>query len=103
MKLFSICSIKNNSNITYRLSKYYSSTAESNNPIYDKHSIPDSGFTVRETGGALDKAWVGYIIAEKLENRRYEVKLYASTIQWLEKELKIEIDDFPDLLRALYL
>jgi hypothetical protein len=51
----------------------------------------------------LDKAWVGYIIAEKLENRRYEVKLYASTIQWLEKELKIEINDFPDLLRALYL
>jgi hypothetical protein len=44
----------------------------------------------------LEKAWVGFIAAKRLENDK-DMKLYASIIQRLEKELKIEVDDFPEL------
>jgi hypothetical protein len=44
----------------------------------------------------LEKAWVGFRAAKRLENDK-DMKLYASIIQRLEKELKIEVDDFPEL------
>jgi hypothetical protein len=79
----------------YRFSKYYSCTANENGS-YDKNKIIDSGFTVGESWGCLEKAWVGFRAAKRLENVE-DMKLYASIIQRLEKELKIEVNDFPEL------
>ena len=79
----------------YRFSKYYSGTANENGS-YDKNKIIDSGFTLGESWGCLEKAWVGYRAAKRLENDE-DMKLYASIIQRLEKELKIEVNDFPEL------
>jgi hypothetical protein len=76
-------------------SKYYSDTAN-NRGVYDKNRILDSGFTVGESWGCLEKAWVGFRAAKRLENDE-DMKLYASIIQRLEKELKIEVNDFPEL------
>ena len=44
----------------------------------------------------MEKAWVGFRAAKRLENDE-DMKLYASIIQRLEKELKIEVNDFPEL------
>ena len=79
----------------YRLSKYYSGRANKDGS-YDRDRILNSGFTVGETWGCLEKAWVGFRAAKRLENDK-DMKLYASIIQRLEKELKIEVDDFPEL------
>jgi hypothetical protein len=79
----------------YRFSEYYSGIANKNGS-YDKNKILDSGFTVGETWGCLEKAWVGFRAAKRLENDEV-MKLYASIIQRLEKELKIEVNDFPEL------
>ena len=79
----------------YRFSKYYSDTA--NKMEGDgKDRILKSGFTVGETWGCLDKAWVGFRAAKRLENDK-DLMLYASIIQRLEKELNIEVNDFPEL------
>jgi hypothetical protein len=44
----------------------------------------------------LEKAWVGFRAAKRLENKE-DMKLSASVIQRLEKELKIEVNDSPEL------
>ena len=85
---------KRNRNYGYR--SYYNFPTGNNDPIYDKDRVLDSWYTVGQTWGCLDKAWVGYIIAKRLENH-VDMKLYASVIQRLEKELKIEVNDFPEL------
>lgn len=46
--------------------------------------------------GCLDKAWVGFRKAKRLENYS-DMKLYASVIQRVQKELRIEISEFPEL------
>ena len=46
--------------------------------------------------GCLDKAWVGFRNAKRLENY-CDIKLYASVIQRVQKELRIEISEFPEL------
>jgi hypothetical protein len=79
----------------YRFSKYYSDAANKSGG-YDKDRILESGFTVGETWGCLDKAWVGFRAAKRLENDK-DMRLYASIIQRLEKELNIEVNDFPEL------
>jgi hypothetical protein len=79
----------------YRFSKYYSDTANSRG-VYEKDRILESGFTVGETWGCLEKALVGFRAAKRLDNDK-DMKLYASIIQRLEKELKIEVNDFPEL------
>jgi hypothetical protein len=79
----------------YRFSKYYLDTANKSKG-YDKDRILESGFTVGETCGCLDKAWVGFRAAKRLENDK-DMRLYASIIQRLEKELNIEVNDFPEL------
>jgi hypothetical protein len=71
----------------YRFSKY---------GCYDKDRLLESGFTVGETWGCLEKAWVGFRAAKRLENFA-DMKLYASVIQRLERELNIEVNEFPDL------
>jgi hypothetical protein len=59
--------------------------------IYDRNKVLSSGFTVGEAWGCLDKTWVGFRTAKRLENYS-DMKLYASVIQRLEKELKIEVN-----------
>lgn len=79
----------------YRFSKYYFHTANRKGS-YDKDRILESGFTIGETWGCLEKAWVGFRAAKRLENDK-DIKLYASVIQRLEKELKIKVNDFLEL------
>jgi hypothetical protein len=77
--------------------KCYNFGTGNNDTIYDnKNKVLSSGFTVGETRGALDKAWVGFRAAKRLENY-HDMKLYASIIQRFEKELKIDVNDFPQL------
>jgi hypothetical protein len=83
-------------NITRGFRKYYNFTTENCKAIYDRERVLKSGFTVGETWGCLDKAWVGFRAAKRLVNYS-DMKLYASIIQRLEKELKIEVNDFPEL------
>jgi hypothetical protein len=78
-----------------RFTKYYCDT-ENKNECYDRDRILDSGFTVGETWGCLEKAWVGFRAAKRLDNDK-DMKLYAIVIQRLEKELEIEVNDFPEL------
>jgi hypothetical protein len=78
----------------YRFGKYYSDTSTKSEG-YDKDRILESGFTVGETWGFLDKAWVGFRAAKRLENNK-DMRLYASIIQRLEKELHREVNDFPE-------
>jgi hypothetical protein len=82
--------------ITRGLRSYYSFASENCDAIYDRGRVLKSGFTVGETWGCLDKAWVGFRAAKRLQNYS-DMKLYASVIQRLEKELKIEVNDFPEL------
>ena len=53
-----------------------------------------SGFYDTQGWGALDKAWLGYIIAK---NKGEQDKLihYASIIQKLQRELDLEVSSFP--------
>jgi hypothetical protein len=44
----------------------------------------------------LEKAWVECRASQKVENNK-DMKLYASIIQRLKKELKIQVNDFPEL------
>ena len=56
----------------------------------------DSGFYEDQTHGALQKAWVAYMISSKkadLERKRY----YAAVIQKLEHELGKTVTPFPEL------
>lgn len=61
-----------------------------------KGKLLDSGFYEGQTYGALNKAWLAYIISCKhddMSRRQY----YAAVIQKLERELKIEQYDFPEI------
>jgi len=51
-----------------------------------------------QTYGALDKFWLGYVIA-KNKDEHDKLMHYASIIQKLQRELDLEISSFP----ALYL
>jgi hypothetical protein len=76
--------------------KYYNFGIGNDGTIYDTNKVLGSGFTVGETWGCLEKAWVGFRTAKRLENCS-DMKLYASIIQRIEKELKIRVNDFPEL------
>jgi hypothetical protein len=76
--------------------KYYNFATGNNDAIYDKERVLESGYTVGQGWGCLDKAWNGFMRAKRLENHK-DMTLYASIIQRVEKELKLEINDFPEL------
>lgn len=71
-------------------------TLRTSRGIYEKDSILESGFTVGETWDYLEKAWVESRASQKVENNK-DKKLYASIIQRLKKELKIQVNDFSEL------
>jgi hypothetical protein len=61
---------------------------------YGERILP-SGFFEGQMRGALDKCWLGFIIAkEKMEWDK--IDLYATRIQNIEKDLGIQITDFSD-------
>jgi hypothetical protein len=61
---------------------------------YGDRLLP-SGFYESQTWGALHKCWIGFVIdIEKMEWNKIEV--YGKRIQYLEKDLGIEITDFSD-------
>ena len=73
----------------YRFKNYYK--------IGSKYGrLLPSGFYDTQTYGALDKAWLGYVIAK---NKGEHAKLmhYASIIQKLQRELDLEVSCFPAL------
>lgn len=50
------------------IQKYYNFATENNDAIYDKDRVLNSGYTVGQGCGCLDKAWVGFRNAKRLEN-----------------------------------
>jgi hypothetical protein len=74
---------------TYDYSKIYR--------VFHKHGIIlDSAWYDTQTWGALQKAWIGYVIAK---NKGEYDKLihYASIIRKLQTELNLEVSCFPQL------
>ncbi|MCJ7637684.1 MAG: hypothetical protein MUO21_09375 [Nitrososphaeraceae archaeon] len=61
---------------------------------YGDRVLP-SGYFEGQTWGALNKCWLGFVIAkEKLEWDKIEI--YAKRIKKLERELGIEVTDFSE-------
>jgi hypothetical protein len=60
---------------------------------YKYHEILSSGFYDSQTRGALNKCWVGYVIALNKGEFDNEIK-YANRIRNLQKELGLEVEDF---------
>ena len=59
-------------------------------PIYNKHRRRTPEW------GALDRAWVGYVIAKSQDD--YEkMRKYAIVIRKFERRLNIAINDFPEI------
>ena len=58
--------------------------------------VVDSGYYSNQTRGALKKAWKGFYAAKRL-GITFDMIKYAKVIQRLEKELGVEIKDFPTL------
>jgi hypothetical protein len=59
-------------------------------PIYNKHRRRTPEW------GALDRAWVGYVIA-KSEDDYEKMRKYAIVIRKFERRLNIAINDFPEI------
>lgn len=56
----------------------------------------ENGYYSNQTWGALTKAWRGFYAARRLRIT-FDMINYAKIIQKLEKELGVEIKDFPTL------
>jgi hypothetical protein len=57
------------------------------------HNLLVSGYYDSQTWGALQKCWIGYIIALNKYEYDNEIK-YARRIQNLQKELGLEVENF---------
>ena len=65
---------------------------------YRYHKLLPSGLYYSNQGwGALNKAWVGYIIAKKKSQFVRQIK-YAKIIRKLQRELDLQVSDF-EILR----
>ena len=74
----------------YQKSPYGYGSRATYRPIYNKNRrrIPE--------WGALDRAWVGYVIAKRQDD--YEkMRKYAIVIRKFERRLNIAINDFPEI------
>jgi hypothetical protein len=72
----------------YRFKNYYKIGSK-----YGK--LLPSGYYDTQTWGALDKAWLGYVIAKNKDEHDKQIH-YASIIQKLQRELD-QVSSFPDL------
>jgi hypothetical protein len=73
----------------YRFKNYYKIGSK-----YGK--LLPSGFYDTQTWRALQKAWLGYVIA-KNKGEHDKLMHYASIIQKLQRELDLEVSSFPAL------
>jgi hypothetical protein len=73
----------------YRFKNYYKIGSK-----YGK--LLPSGFYDTQTWGALEKCWLGYIIAKNKGENDKQIH-YASIIQKLQRELDLEVSSFPAL------
>ena len=55
--------------------------------------ILPSGYSINQTGGALDKCWIGYCTARSKWEFDLEI-MYAKRIRKLQRELGLELSDF---------
>ena len=55
-----------------------------------------SGYTIGQTWGPLHKAWLGYCIALS-KNEDENALLYASIVQKLQRELDLQVREFPEV------
>jgi hypothetical protein len=77
-------------NSFYQKSPYGHSSRATYHPIYNKHRRRTPEW------GALDRAWVGYVIA-KSQCDYEKMRKYAIVIRKFERRLNIAINDFPDI------
>jgi hypothetical protein len=81
---------KRGMNSFYQKSSYGHSSRATYRPIYNKHRRRTPEW------GALDRAWVGYVIAKSQDD--YEkMRKYAIAIRKFERRLNIAINDFPEI------
>ena len=74
----------------YQKSPYRYGSRATYYPIYNKHRRTTPEW------GALDRAWVGYVIAKRQDD--YEkMRKYAIVIRKFERRLNIAINDFPEI------
>ena len=74
----------------YQKSPYGYGSGATYRPIYNKNRRTTPEW------GALDRAWVGYVIAKKQDD--YEkMRKYAIVIRKFERRLNIAINDFPEI------
>src|SRR5215217_7561284 len=74
----------------YQKSPYRYGSRATYYPIYNKHRRTTPEW------GALDRAWVGYVIAKRQDD--YEkMRKYAIVIRKFERRLNISINDFPEI------
>ena len=59
------------------------------------YDLLHSGYFENQTWGALNKCWLGFVIAKE-KNEWDKIDMYARRIQRLEKELGITRTDFSD-------
>jgi len=82
--------LRESSKHNLRIRHYYASSSPNNSKRYwDRIEGP--------TWTALDKCWLGYVIAKNKEQDEDKMRLYAKRIQKLERELEIEVSEFPHL------
>jgi hypothetical protein len=67
---------------------------------YRYHELLPSGRYTNLAGGALHKAWIGYIIAINKFEFVKEIK-YAKIIRKLQRELGLELSDFDCLIVSI--
>jgi hypothetical protein len=74
----------------YQKSPYGYGSRATYRPVYNKQRRRSSEW------GALDRAWVGYVIAKSQDD--YEkMRKYAIVIRKFERRLNIAINDFPEI------
>jgi hypothetical protein len=77
-------------NSFYQKSPYGCGSRATYSPVYNKHRRTTPEW------GALDRAWVGYVIAKSQDD--YEkMRKYAIVIRKFERRLNIAINDFPEI------
>jgi hypothetical protein len=82
-----------------RTVRYMEQRSATNNRNAYKYRTCESGYTVGQGYGGLYKAWMGFLI-NKYENNLQGMIHYAEGIRRMEKDMKLDINEFPELLQA---
>ncbi|HEY9386433.1 MAG TPA: hypothetical protein VIP70_05300 [Nitrososphaeraceae archaeon] len=82
---------------TYPTGSYKYSLGVRHSPSYPNNNKRYWDRIEGPTWTALDKCWLGYVIAKNKEQDENKMRLYAKRIQKLQRELEIEVSEFPEL------